>query len=343
MIWYIEYYTMLFFMEVIMKIVKGFFVLLLALSVLFAREFVVLEFRELSSDFKAQTDPELDMDMNYCTVLRVESTRAVDISLLEKVYRSEKISSGKFYFYISSREKGITLQSAAYDDLKIDAPNRGFKAGTVYFLRLDTRDDVDITINVTPEDAIVRVNGKRWINPTNKLVPGVHELEISMDGYQTIRGKLQVDNRPATFNYTLSELVAPAPPPVSSPAPSVVSSLPVVEGYDVRFQLQSCKRMPDGKVVIKIQVMNLSPDDQDMNFIGKTRFFDDQGREFPASLRQIGNKSSAYYHLEHRLISGVPTMFTLTFNDIPRSSQSISLLEIATADWTLPLRNITIE
>ncbi|HDT12312.1 MAG TPA: hypothetical protein ENO01_01500 [Candidatus Marinimicrobia bacterium] len=330
-----------------MKIVKGCLMLLLVSGLLFAREFVVLEFRELSSDFKAQTDPELDMDMNYCAVLRVESTRAVDISLLEKTYRTEKIASGKFYFYISSREKAITLQSAAYDDLKVDAPSRGFKAGTVYFLRLDTRDDVDVTINVTPEDAIIRVNGKRWINPTSKLVPGVHDLEISMEGYQIIRGKLRIDNRPATFNYSLSEIAAPPPPPVSTPSSSAsasgFSTLPVVEGYDVRFQLQSCKRMPDGKVVIKIQVMNLSPDDQDLNFIGKTRFFDDQGREFPASLRQIGNKSSAYYHLEHRLISGVTTVFTLTFNDIPRSSQSISLLEIATADWTLPLRNIAIE
>jgi hypothetical protein len=325
-----------------MKLFKGCLVLLLAACVLFAREFVILEFRELSSDFKAQTDPELDMDMNYSTVLRVESTRAVDISLLEKTYRTEKISSGKFYFYISSREKGITLQSAAYEDLKVDAPNRGFKAGTVYFLRLDTRDDVDVTINVTPEDAVIRVNGKRWINPTNKLVPGVHELEISLDGYQTIRGKLQVDNRPATFNYNLLEIAAP-PPPVSVPSAPNTTSLPVVEGYDVRFEIQSCKRMPDGKVVIKLQVMNLSPDDQDINFIGRSRFFDDQGREFAANLRQIGNKSSAHYHLEHRLISGVPTTFTLTFNDIPRSSQSISLLELATANWTLPMRNIAIE
>jgi len=328
-----------------MKIVKGCLMLLLAFGVLFAREFVVLEFRELSSDFKAQTDPELDMDMNYCAVLRVESTRAVDISLLEKTYRSEKIASGKYYFYISSREKAVTLQSAAYEDLKVDAPNRGFKAGTVYFLRLDTQDDIDVTINVVPEDALIRVNGKRWINPTSKLVPGVHDLEISMDGYQTIRGKLRVDNRPATFNYSLSEIAAPPPPPVSTPSSSAQGSskLPVVEGYDVRFQLQSCKRMPDGKVVIKIQVMNLSPDDQDINFIAKTRFFDDQGREFAANLRQIGNKSSGHYHLEHRLISGVPTMYTLTFNDVPRSSQSISLLEIATADWILPLRNIAIE
>ncbi len=328
-----------------MRIVKGILLLLLFTTFAWTRTFTVLEFRDLSSDFKAQTDPEMDMDMNYCSVLKVESTRSVDISLKEKTYRKEKISSGKFYFYFSSREKSLTLQSPNYEDLTIDAPSRGFKPGVVYFLRVDTQDDVEVTINVNPDDALIRVNGRKWLNRTGKLSPGRYDLEITMDGYEPVRETILIENRPVTLNYSLSKKPVESPvatrPETTDASSTALSS---AEAYDYYFQILSCKRMPDQKVVIKIRVTNLSQDDRDLAILRSTRFFDDQGREYSAPMRVIGNNKATYQtQLNHRMVSNVPTQLTLTFSDVPRSSQSISLLEIMTEEWTLPFRGIDIE
>jgi hypothetical protein len=328
-----------------MRIAKGCFILFIFSVLLWGRAFTVLEFRDLQSDFKAQTDPELDMDMNYCSVLRVESTRSVEMSLKEKTYRKEKISSGKYYFYFSSREKSLTLQSPNYEDLIIEAPERGFKPGVVYFLRVDTKDDVEVTINVNPSHALVRVNGKRWLNTTEKLVPGKYDLEITSDGYEPVRESFRIENRPVTMNYSLSKKAVESPVTTQPETTSFASaSLPVTEAYDFSFQILSCKRMPDNKVVFKIRVTNLSPDDRALTISRATRFFDDQGREFGSPVRTIGNKEATYQnHLNHRMISDVPTLLTLIFSDVPRSSQSVSLLELVTKDWTLPFRSIGIE
>ncbi|HBY17899.1 MAG TPA: hypothetical protein DEH00_01850, partial [Candidatus Marinimicrobia bacterium] len=185
-----------------MKFVKSVVLLLMCTALLWGRSFAVLEFRELQSDFKAQTDPELDMDMNYCSVLRVESTRAVEISLKEKTYRTEKIGPGKFYFYFSAREKSLTLQSRNYEPLTIEAPDRGFKPGIVYFLRVDTHDDVDVSIRVNPPNANIRIDRDLWAQNTGKLTPGSHSLEITLEGYDPIHETLQIENRAAVFNYT---------------------------------------------------------------------------------------------------------------------------------------------
>lgn len=331
-----------------MKLVKASILLLFWTAFLCARSFTILEFRDLPSDFKAQTDPELDMDMNYCSVLRVESTRPVEISLKEKTYRTEKISPGKFYYYFSSREKSVTLLSSNYEPLIVKAPERGFRPGVVYFLRVDTRDDVDVTIRVNPPDARVRVNGDIWSEATGKLTPGNHALEITMEGYKPEHETLQIENKPAVFNYTLTKKVpaaAQATPEVEPAVPSQsTSARPSVSAYDYSFDLLSCKRMPDGKVVIKIRITNLSPDDRDLAIHRSTRFFDDQGREFGSSIRTLGNKEATYHNvLEHRMISNVQTLLTLTFSEVPGSAQSISLLELTTTDWTLPFRGIAIE
>ncbi|MDD3807675.1 MAG: hypothetical protein PHE86_06555 [Candidatus Marinimicrobia bacterium] len=187
-----------------MKFLKEIIFVLLYAGFLGARTFSVLEFRELPSDFKAQIDPELDNDMNFCTVLRVESTRAIDISLKENVYRTEKFSSGKFYFYISSREKSITLRSPNYEPLILEAPEGNFKPGTVYFLRVDTIDDVEATFHITPADALLRVDGNLWTSPKNKLSLGSHTIEITKEGYEAVYETLSVNPRSNSFNYILT-------------------------------------------------------------------------------------------------------------------------------------------
>ncbi|MCD6234739.1 MAG: hypothetical protein J7K63_06865 [Candidatus Marinimicrobia bacterium] len=328
-----------------MKFVKCIVLLMMSAVLLWGRSFTILEFRELQSDFKAQTAPELDMDMNYCSVLRVESTRAVEISLKEKTYRTEKIGPGKFYFYFSSREKFLTLQSHSYESLTIEPPERGFKPGVVYFLRVDTRDDVDVSIRVNPQDAKIRVDGELWTQNNGKLTPGNHDLEITLDGYEPIHETLQIENRPAVFNYTMTPETTV--PEIQSPAavPAAQSkSVSTVTAYDFSFDLLSCKRMPDDKVIIKIRITNLSPDDKELAIHRNSRFYDDQGREFGSPVRTMGNKKATYHNiLVHQMISRIPTLLTLTFSDVPRSSRSISLLELTTKEWTLPFRGIPIE
>jgi hypothetical protein len=328
-----------------MKFVKSIVVLLMCTVLLWGRSFTVLEFRELQSDFKAQTDPELDMDMNYCSVLRVESTRAVEISLKEKTYRTEKIGPGKFYFYFSSREKSLTLQSHNYEPLTIEAPERGFKPGIVYFLRLDTRDDVDVSIRVNPQNANIRIDGELWAQSTGKLTPGNHALEITLEGYEPIHETLQIENRAAVFNYTMTPKTSvPETPPPATPSAPPSESVSAVKAYDFSFDVLSCNRIPDGNVMIKIRMTNLSPDDRELAIHRNTRFYDDQGREFGSPVRTIGNKEATYHTvLQHRMISQVPTLLTLTFNDVPQSSKSISLLELVTQEWILPFRGLPIK
>jgi hypothetical protein len=325
--------------------------LLFCSLILFAKEFTISEFRDLPADFKAQREPVLDMDQNYCAVLRVESVQPVEVSLRERTYKKEKISSREHYLYFSAKEKNLTLQSAGYDNLTLEAPKQGFKPGTVYYLRLDTIEDVDVSINVTPRGANVAVEGKRWLRSTQKLTPGTYTVEISKEGYMTLTEKITVPHQSASFSFALTEeksgetITKTDTVFVEQHAQTEEneSTLPYLEAYDFSYQITSCDATHDNKLVITILITNLNIDDREIDVIRGTRIFDDHGREFGVARREMGNKISTWQgNLKHQMISNVTTKLTLTFEDLPRSANSISLLELHISDWKLPFRNFPI-
>ena len=119
-------------------IVVTIFLLLFLVIGLNGMDFKVNEFRKLLSDFQAEQNPVLDLDKNYCSVLRVESDVKKGLSLSQKIYKKINIKPGEYYFYVSSREKNITFKALNYNSYTIDVPKKGLKMGQVYYIRLES-------------------------------------------------------------------------------------------------------------------------------------------------------------------------------------------------------------
>jgi len=318
-----------------------------------AAELKILEFRELPTDFTAQATPILDMDNNFCAALRVESTKPVPLTAVEKIYKTRKTDKGENYFFFSAREKAVTLKSPGYQDLVVTAPSGGFKSSKVYYLYIEPVGEIafNVTINVTPKDAKVTVNGKSWMTPTQKLAPGEYPIEIGKEGFIPLKETISVPMQPTTFNFSLSKIVevekVVTPPPQPQPVPeapkATPSGLPSLETYDLAFKMLSCKATPDNKLIIRIQITNLAESDRDLNFGSSTRIFDSKGLEYRVATREIGKKDAdGYQYLDHRMIVGVPTELTLTFSDLLPSVQTISLLELVVSEWKLPFRSFPV-
>jgi len=320
-----------------------------------AAELKVLEFRELPSDYTAQSIPVLDMDNNFCAALRVEYTKPVPLSALEKIYKTRQTEKGENYFFFAAREKALTLKSPGYQDLVVNAPGGGFKPTKVYYLYLQPVGDIvfDVTINAAPAGSKIMIDGKAWVGPTRKMTPGEHSIEISKEGFITSRETIKVPMQPVTFNFALSKIIEvekvvtpppqPTPPPAADKITSKPAGLPSLEAYDFSLKMLSCKATPDNKIIIRIQITKLADDDRELNFEVSTRIFDEKGREYAQESRTIGNKEAHRYQtLNHRMIAGVPTELTLTFADIPSAVQTISLLELIISDWKLPFRSFPV-
>jgi hypothetical protein len=179
-----------------------FFSLIFSTSLL-AMRFELEEFRKLSADFKAEMEPITDMDMNYCSVLKVEVDRQIDLSLKQKIYKKENIDEDEFYFYVSSREDHITFQAPHFVPLTVDVPKGGLKIGTTYYVHLATLEDVDVTINVEPEDAQIMVNGLIWERPKGKLIPGEYVIFLLAEDYEEILDTVLVSPTNTIFNYVM--------------------------------------------------------------------------------------------------------------------------------------------
>lgn len=320
-----------------------------------AAELNILEFRELPSDYTAQSLPILDMDNNFCAALRVESTKPAPLTAVQKIYKTRQTEKGENYLFFSAREKSITLKSPGYQDLIVNAPAGGFKPTKVYYLYIQPVGEIvyDVTINAAPAGSKIMVDGKAWVGPTRKMTPGEHSIEISKEGFITSQETIKVPMQPTTFNFALSKIVevekvvTPPPPPAPQPVPQKTqptsTGLPSLEAYDLSLKMLSCKATPDNKLIIRIQITNIADDDQELSFEGSTRIFDEKGREYSLESRKIGNKEAHLYQtLNHRMISGVPTELILTFANIPSSVQTISLLELKISDWKLPFRSFPV-
>jgi len=105
---------------------------------LFANEFKLIEFRKLPADFHAERNSVSDIDMEYCTALRVECDVPLELNLKQKVYKKEKIDSNSYYFFVSHKEKQIIFTAPDHKQLIVAVPIDGLKKGVVFYVRLES-------------------------------------------------------------------------------------------------------------------------------------------------------------------------------------------------------------
>ena len=243
------------------------FFLLVFFIYLNALEFSLKEFRELPSDFQAQMEPVSDLDMEYCTVLRIESEVPEELTLQQKIYRKETIQPGEYYFYITHKENNITFEAPEYLPLTVDVPQEGLKKGIVYYVRLETIPDVEVTLNIDPAAERVILDNKVIDKSNFRFPPGKYRLQIEKQGYQKIDEIIEISSKNTIFNYSLSkEIVVEKPEIVQKPEiekESETEPIPepekpqrfIFELYDFIFEVTSCE-MVDRTLIIEFVITN---------------------------------------------------------------------------------------
>ncbi len=328
-----------------MKKVIFLVIIMIWVLTMFGKEFSLLEFRELPADFTGQREQVLDMDMNYCSVLRVESVEPVEISLEQNTFKTERISPGNYYLFFSSKEKKLTIQSYGYKNFEIQAPHRGFEMGMVYYLKLNTIFDVEVVINVEPKDAQIIVDGKVWNSNQGSLTPGSYELELINEGYAKLQETITIEQNKTVYNYKLLKINKEEQIVEEETEATATDSLPNVAIYDYHIKMVSCKADPNDNLTITFMVTNNGDRDRDISITGDSRFFDDKGKEYFVAKRAMGGKEQTYRYsnLNHRMIKGVPTELRIQFKDVSAAAKKVSLLELQTSDGLVPMRQIAIE
>lgn len=295
---------------------------------LFAMRFELEEFRKLSADFKAEMEPITDMDMNYCSVLKVEVDRPIDLSLKQKIYKKENIDEDEFYFYVSSREDHITFQAPNFVPLTVDVPKRGLKIGTTYYVHLATLEDVEVTINVEPEEAQIMVNGLIWERPKGKLIPGEYVIFLLAEGYEEILDTVLVSPTNTIFNYLMVEenII-----PVLQSDEIEQSDEPfVIEFNDYRIQITECEYAQQ-TLTITLSVTNMAAERELSILRNYTKAYDSEGNEYQPTTLEFANKTKNW-DLTHNLVQNVPTKAQLIFKEMKKPVSVITLLNLSLSD-----------
>jgi len=333
------------------------FVLLILLLVLglSANEFKLIKFRKLPADFHAERNSVEDMDREYCTALKVECDKAIDLDLKQKVYKKEKIDSNVYYFFVTHKEKQITFKAPKFNPLTVDVPTEGLKKGVVYYVNLEIIPDVTVTLNVTPDPDRIILNSKIIEKNRFKTSPGSYKLQIEKAGYEPIAEQITIDEQNAYFNYTLGkknevqvvEKIVEKPVPVVD-TPSEPSQFEL-ERFEITFKITSCEMYED-QIVLNMLIENIG-DDREVTMLNwgreRTRIFDDAGNEFFPMKINFANKSSNG-DIKLTLVNGIPTKASMIFKKINRKAVSISKFDLGI--WTeqsdrfrVTYRNIPIE
>jgi hypothetical protein len=105
------------------------------------------------------------------------------------------------------------------------------------------------------------------------------------------------------------------------------------EENGLKFQFQNCNRS-NQTIICNVLATNLKSENQQIRFHADdpgakvaSRVVDVSGNEYPTKLFKIGQKDDKYY-IETRLIAGVPTKLSLSFQ-IPREVIKLAVLEVS--------------
>ena len=342
-----------------MKKICLFLILVFFIS-LNALEFNLKEFRELPSDFQAQMEPVSDLDMVYCTVLRVETEVPEKLSLKQKIYKKEIIKPGEYYFYITHKEKNITFEAPDYLSLTVDVPTEGLKKGLVYYVRLETIPDVEVAMNIEPAADRVILDNTVLDKSNFRYSPGKYRLQIEKEGYQKVDEIIEISSKNTIFNYSLSKVIIkekpevvtkpeiekePETPKEPETEPITEPEKPqkfVVELYDFIVEVVSCE-MVDRTLIIEFVITN-KIDDRELDIRRKrysphSRIFDEAGNEYKPQTVKFANKTNDG-HITHNLVSEIPTAASLIFQKVNKDIKLISLFELGL--WAKDNRNFKV-
>ena len=299
---------------------------------IYAMRFELEGFRKLSADFKAEMEPITDMDMNYCSVLKVEVDRPIDLSLKQKIYKKENIDEDGFYFYVSSREDHITFQAPNFVPLTVDVPKGGLKIGTTYYVHLATLEDVEVTINVEPEDAQIMVNGLIWERPRGKLIPGEYVIFLLAEGYEEILDTVLVSPTNTIFNYVMvEEDIIPVLHEETKEVPIPQGDEPfVIEFNDYSIRITACEYTQQ-TLTISLSITNQIAERELTIIRNNTKAYDSEGNEYQPTTLEFANKTKNW-DLTHNLVQDVPTKAQLIFKEMKKPVSVITLLNLSLWD-----------
>ena len=133
-----------------------------------ATEFEVTGFSDDPLNMKAQVHELRDMNADPCALLRVESNIPGEVYLTDiKVYQRDRVSEGIYEFYISHRERNITLYAAGIMPLRYRIP-KPLEKGKVYILRVKAVGDLERRIEAAAEIKLIYAPG-----PDEKVYGGL--------------------------------------------------------------------------------------------------------------------------------------------------------------------------
>ncbi|MCF7793217.1 MAG: PEGA domain-containing protein [Candidatus Cloacimonetes bacterium] len=310
-------------------------IFLIVIVGLFAKQFQLTEFRSLPADFHAERNSVLDMDMEYCAAVKVECDVPTDLNLKQKVYKRENIASGVYYFFVSAREQQITFEAPDYEPLTVDVPEGGLEKGVTYYARLESIDDVIITLNIYPSPDRVSINEKLISKSKVMIAPGSYRLQIEKAGFEPIDEEISVGKNNTYFNYTLAKIgqekvVVVEKEPIEEPVMETDEPAEFkLERFDVVYEITSCE-MYEKQIVIELMIENIG-DDREVTILGwrgfRTRMFDDAGNEFFPAKFNFANKTNNG-DITIMMVNGVPTKASLIFRDINNSAEKIVKLDL---------------
>ncbi len=298
--------------------------LLIVCTSIFANEFKLIEFRKLAADFHAERNSVEDMDMDYCTALRVETEIPSSLGLKQKVYKKENVESGVYYFFITHKEKQITFTAPNFQPLTVDVPKKGLEKGVVYYVKLDSILDVNVTLNISPKPDRIILNDKIIKNNKFKQSSGKYHLRIEKEGYETIDEQIIINNENSYFNYTLGK---------KSNVKMEASANPTgltLERFGVIYEVTSCEMYED-QIILNMNITNTG-DDRDLTLIAwnrsfKSRIIDDLGNEYFTSKINFANKSKNG-DVSVNLVSDVTTKASLIFKKVNKKIGLISKFDL---------------
>ena len=230
--------------------------------------------------------------------------------------------------------------------LTVDVPKEGLKKGLVYYVRLETIKDVEVTVNIEPAADRVILDNKVLDKSNFRFSPGKYRLQLEKEGYQKVDEIIEISSKNTIFNYSLSkEIIVEKPEVVTKPEiekepetePIPEPEKPqqfVVELYDFVFEVTSCE-MVDRTLIIEF-VINNKIDDRELDIHRKyhkphSRIFDEAGNEYKPQTVKFANKTNDG-HITHNLVSEIPTAASLIFQKVNKDIKLISLFELGL--WT---------
>ena len=309
---------------------------LVMFSSIFAAKFNLVSFKEVPRDFKAQMEPVVDDNQNYCSVIKVETDMIEDISLKQKTFKKEKLGNGSFYFYVSSTEQKITCKADGFEQFTFKVPASGLNSGSVYYLRLDTIKEVKLILNVSPNPDRIILNNQVFTTRNISILPGKYRLEIEKSGYENIDEEIVVGNQNSSFNYSLSKsqpssIVASPSQEISeeNTRNSENNSL-ILNRFGIIFEILSVE-MFESTLTINMTITS-TKDDRSLSLLHYyakyyTRMFDNFGNEYQPNRLSLANNSKTGT-VRNDIIQNIKTPATLIFNNVNRNISKVSLFDL---------------